>query len=110
MGRRSGSVIAGSIWMLVISVLLFWLPVFGPLLAGIVGGQKAGGVGGGLMAVFLPAIVVAILIALIPAATMTGIPVVGAVIASIAAFGLVVVIGLQIGLLLLGAIIGGILA
>ena len=108
--NNSGSVIAGSLWMLIISVLLFWLPVAGPLIAGVVGGMKSGGLLGAIMAVFLPAVVVAILIALIPAAWMTGIPVVGAIIASIAAFGLIVVIGLQIGLLLVGAIIGGVIA
>jgi hypothetical protein len=36
-GRKKGSVIAGALWMLVISVLLFWLPFIGPLIAGIVG-------------------------------------------------------------------------
>ena len=40
-----------------ISLLLFWLPLFGPLVAGFVGGRKAGGVGNAIVAVFLPGIV-----------------------------------------------------
>jgi hypothetical protein len=39
-----------------LSLLLFWLPVAGPLIAGLVGGAKAGTVGRAVAAVFLPAI------------------------------------------------------
>jgi len=39
-----------------LSLLLFWLPVFGPLIAGLVGGWKAGAVGRAVAAVFLPAL------------------------------------------------------
>lgn len=42
-------------WMGGLSLLLFWLPVFGPLVAGWVGGLKAGTVGRAVTAVFLPA-------------------------------------------------------
>ena len=52
-GRQRGSIIAGALWMLVISLLLFWLPFFGPLLGGIVGGKRAGGVGRGILVVLL---------------------------------------------------------
>ena len=38
-----GSIISAVLWMLLISVLLFWLPFIGPLIAGFVGGKKAGG-------------------------------------------------------------------
>ncbi len=49
--RDRGSVVAGAVWMFVISLLLFWLPAIGLLVAGIVGGKRAGGVGpGGLPA------------------------------------------------------------
>ncbi len=37
-------------------LVLFWLPVFGPLIAGLVGGWKAGTVGRAIAAVFLPAL------------------------------------------------------
>ena len=56
MASEGGSIIMGSIWMVMLSILLFWLPVVGPLLAGFVGGKTAGGIGGGIMAVFLPGI------------------------------------------------------
>ena len=42
--ENEGSIISGVIWMFVVSVLLFWLPGIGSLIAGIVGGMKAGGV------------------------------------------------------------------
>ena len=54
---KGGGAVVGALWMFFISLLLFWLPVFGPLIAGFVGGKKAGGVGSALGAVFLPAIV-----------------------------------------------------
>ena len=109
MGNKSGSIIGGSVWMLFISILLFWLPVLGPLLAGIVGGMKSGGVGNAIIAVFLPGIVVGLLLIFLPVASLGGLPVIGVVITAALAFG-AIFIGLQIGLLLVGAIIGGIMA
>lgn len=100
-----GSLIAGMIWMAVISILLFWLPVIGPLLAGIVGGKKAGGVGNGILAVILPAIILAGLLFFFGSA-LTGIPVLG----MIAGMGVFVLMMAGIGPLLIGAIIGGALA
>jgi hypothetical protein len=44
------SIVGASVWMLVVSLLLFWLPFVGPLLGGIIGGRKAGGVVRGLLA------------------------------------------------------------
>jgi len=110
MADDSGSIVMGSIWMVVLSILLFWLPVFGPLLAGFVGGKSAGGIGGGIMAVFLPAIIMMFLIIfLVPLFSVGSIPVIGALLATIFSLGLVFV-GLQVGLLLVGAIIGGLFA
>ncbi|MFW6378199.1 MAG: hypothetical protein ACOCZY_02230 [Bacillota bacterium] len=51
--ERKNSITRGMIWMLIISTLLFWLPVAGPLLAGIIGGKKAGGVGSAILAALL---------------------------------------------------------
>src|SRR3712207_9056820 len=48
-----GSIGSATLWMAGLSVLLFWIPTLGPLIAGFVGGRKAGGVG--------PAIVAAII-------------------------------------------------
>jgi len=103
--EAGGSVIAGMIWMAVISILLFWLPVFGPLIAGVVGGKKAGGVMNGILAVFLPAIILAALLFFFSSA-LTGLPIIGI----IAGMGVLVLLIAGIGPLLIGAIIGGALA
>lgn len=105
MANGKGSVVGGAIWMMVISVLLFWLPVIGPLLAGLVGGKKAGGVGNGILAALLPGVVLAVVL-LLASTLMTGLPMVGAL---MAATGFLFYV-LNVGMLLLGAIVGGLLA
>ncbi len=102
MARANGSIVAAMFWMFIISVLLFWLPVVGPLIAGYVGGKKAGGVGAAILAVFLPGIVVAVALFLL-AASLVGLPLIGFV----AGMGGLVLSVLNIGPLLVGAIIGG---
>jgi hypothetical protein len=102
---KKGSVTSGMTWMFVISLLLFWLPVVGPLIAGIVGGKKAGGVGPAILAVFLPVIVTGIALTVF-GSVLTGIPLLGAVIG----LGASAVLLLHVGPLLLGAIIGGLMA
>jgi hypothetical protein len=101
---RKGSVSSGMTWMFLISLLLFWLPVVGPLIAGIVGGKKAGGLGAALLAVFLPIIVTGVALTVFGSA-LTGIPLLGALLG----FGVSAVLLLHVGPLLLGAIIGGLL-
>jgi hypothetical protein len=91
--------------MLLISILLFWLPIFGPLIAGVIGGKKAGGVISAITAVFLPAIIMgAAAFALTTFAS--GFPMIGMV----AALGGLSLAMFNVGPLLLGAVIGGILA
>lgn len=102
---KNGSMIMGMIWMFIISLLLFWLPAIGPLIAGIVGGKVAGGVFPGLLAALLPGIVLAG--GLFTAGTMfTALPVVGAFIAG----GGLLLYLIYILPLLIGALIGGLLA
>ena len=48
-------------WMGGLALLLIWLPVAGPLIAGLVGGWKAGSVGRAVAAVFLPAVLLFIM-------------------------------------------------
>ncbi|MEK6255906.1 MAG: hypothetical protein N2C13_01140 [Chloroflexota bacterium] len=105
MSKNEGSVVAGMVWMFIISILLFWLPVAGPLIAGFVGGKKSGGIGGAIMAVFLPGILVGGCLFLV-ATLITGFPLIGAV----AGFGGATIALAHIGPLLLGAIIGGVMA
>lgn len=55
---KDSSIIASSFWMIVISLVLFFLPAINGLIGGAVGGYKAGSAGRGLTAAVLPAIVV----------------------------------------------------
>lgn len=103
--EKKASIVSGIIWMFIISLLLFWLPVLGPLIAGIVGGKKSGGVGSAIAAALLPGIVFGVILFAI-ATNLTGLPVIGAV----AGAGGLVLSLVHIGPLLVGAIIGGLLA
>ncbi len=102
--KKKGSIILGIFWMFLISILLFWLPGIGPFIAGIVGGKKSGGLLNAIIAVFLPAIALGIFLFLF-ASLLTGAPVIGFV----AGAGTFVLIISNVGPLLIGAIIGGIL-
>ncbi len=104
--HEKGGAVVGMLWMFLISVLLFWLPFFGPLIAGFVGGKKAGGIGPALGAVFLPALILAALFFVFGTA-LTFMPVIGAL---IGAGSFIAAAGLVSGPLLLGAVIGGALA
>jgi hypothetical protein len=95
----------GMIWMAIISLLLFWLPAVGPLIAGIVGGKVAGSVGGGFMAALLPGILLS-LVLFFAGTLLTGVPIIGVV----AGMGVFVLILINIIPLLIGALIGGLLA
>lgn len=61
-GESSGGtgILGGFLWMLGISILLFWLPIFGPIIAGFVGGRKIGSIGKAVVAALLPAFLLAI--------------------------------------------------
>jgi hypothetical protein len=102
---KQGSVLWAMIWMAVLSALLFWLPVAGPLIAGVVGGKKAGGIGPAILAVLLPGILLGVVLFFL-ASSLTGIPLLG----FFAGLGGVVFALMHSGLLLLGAVIGGIRA
>jgi hypothetical protein len=105
MAEEKGSVIMGMIWMAIISLLLFWLPAVGPLIAGIAGGKVAGSVGGGFMAALLPGILLS-LVLFFAGTLLTGVPIIGVV----AGMGVFVLILINIIPLLIGALIGGLLA
>ena len=99
---KKGSIGLAMVWMFVISILLFWLPVLGGLIAGFVGGRKAGSVGSAILAVFLPGIIFIVVLILL-AASLVGIPLIGIA----APLGGVALSLLHVGPLLVGAIIGG---
>lgn len=55
---RDSSILTSSLWMIGISLLLFFLPAVNGLIGGAVGGYKAGSAGRGIGAAIVPSIVV----------------------------------------------------
>jgi hypothetical protein len=104
MSDREGSVMSAMLWMFVLSILLFWVPVLGPLVAGFVGGRKAGGVGNAVLAVFLPGVIFGLAFFFL-ATMLTAMPLFG-VIAGLGGLALAMI---HVGPLLLGAILGAVL-
>lgn len=88
-----------------LSLLLFWLPVAGPLIAGAVGGYKAGDLRRALLAVFLPAVGLGVLIG-VGIGWLTHFIFWGL----LAGLGGVVLAFLNIGPMLVGAVGGGVAA
>lgn len=105
MADSEGSIIGAIFVMFVVSVLLFWAPVLGPIVAGFTGGKKAGGVGGAITATLLPGIALGIGLFLLTG-TLSGMPVVGAV----AGMGGTILALAHVGPMLLGAVVGGAMA
>jgi hypothetical protein len=99
-----GSIGSATLWMVGLSVLLFWIPTVGPLIAGFVGGRKTGGVGLAIVAAIIPAVLVAALLFLL--GTLVSLRVIGALVGA----GLFFVIVFESVPLLIGALIGGALA
>ncbi len=91
--------------MFLLNLLLFWVPIVGPFIAGYVGGKAAGSLRNALLAVFLPSIVLGICI-FFYISVFTGFPFLGMMIAS---GGVALVVSMDVGPLLLGAIIGGLI-
>lgn len=58
--RDRSSVVVGSLWMIGVSLLLFFLPLINGVIGGLIGGYKVGGVKRALVAAILPAVVVAL--------------------------------------------------
>lgn len=98
---REGSVGRATVWMAVLSVLLFWAPLVGPLVAGFVGGRMAGGTGPAVLAAVLPAVLAAALFLLV--GSLFALPVLGAIVGT-GIFAVVLVESLP---LILGAAVGG---
>lgn len=105
MAENNGSIVMGMIWMFVISLLLIWLPGLGSLIAGIVGGKVSGGVMKGLFAALLPGLLLSASLFTL-SSVLTGLPVIGAIIAG----GGILLYIIYIPILLVGALIGGLLA
>lgn len=102
--KRRGSLVMAMIWMAVLSLLLFWMPLFGPLIAGFVGGITAGSAGRGLQAALIPVLILCLILFVFSTA-LTGLPVVGVIFS----MGLFVVMVMQSLPLLAGALVGGLM-
>lgn len=96
-----GSVGSATLWMVGLSILLFWIPTVGPLIAGFVGGRKAGGIGAAVVAAIIPAILVSVLLLVL--AILIDLPIIGALVGA----GLFFVILFESAPLLIGAVLGG---
>ena len=99
--KRPGSIGAAVGWMFLLSILLFWLPIIGALVAGFVGGRKAGSLGDAILAVFAPAVIFGVALFFL-SSLLTGLPLLG-VIAGAGGFAIATA---HVGPLLVGAIIG----
>lgn len=99
--QHRGATVQGGVWMLILAVLLSWLPILGPLVAGFVGGRMIADEKRALGVALIPAVVLAVVLWAILAAF--DLPVLGA----IAGFGALVVIAVQELPLLAGAWFGG---
>ena len=104
MSARPGSIGSAVLWMFVLSILLFWLPLVGPLIAGFVGGRKAGSLGNAILAAILPGVLIGLVFFFL-ASFLTGIPLFG----FLAGAGSLAIAFAHIGPLLLGAILGALL-
>jgi hypothetical protein len=98
------SIIVGSLWMIGLTLVLFFLPLLNGLIGGAVGGYKVGGVGRALLAALLPAVVVGVGLWILFA--VAHVPFWG-VVAGLTAAALVVLA--DVGMII-GAVIGGALA
>lgn len=106
---NNGSITMAMVWMFIISLLLFWLPGIGSLIAGIVGGKRAGGIMAGITAALLPGIIFAVILTFAGAFLPT-LPLIGAAIGALVGISSLLIYVLYIPPLLIGALIGGLLA
>lgn len=106
--QPKGSLLRASAWMFGLGILLFWMPLAGPLIAGLVGGREAGSPGKAALAVFLPGILVSAMMYLF-FQFLTALPLIGGIIGMIAGFSVFFLYAFTCGPLLLGALAGALL-
>ncbi len=103
---RRGSVPQAMAWMIGLSVVLFWMPLLGSLIAGFVGGRKAGGVGPAVVAALLPGVIL-LLASVLLGSVLGWIPIIGQLVAWVLGFGAWVLGFVNVIPLLIGAAVGG---
>ena len=87
--------------MFVLSVLLGWLPIIGPAIAGYVGGMQAGSTGSAMVAALVPAVAVTAIVWLLGAVLDI------AILATLLGIGVFMVLVIGALPLLVGAFAGG---
>lgn len=100
------NVLSASGWMIGLSVALVWLPLIGPLIAGFVGGRKAGAIAPALIAVFMPGLILGI-VSFFLGGFLSAIPLIGAIFAAVFGTAGYLLSFMQIGPLVVGALLGG---
>lgn len=95
-----GSLLRAGGLMALLALLLSWLPLIGPLIAGVVGGREARTPSRALLVAVLPAVLLAVVVGWI--LTAFELPILGA----IAGIGTFVLVVIQLAPLLLGAWFG----
>lgn len=74
--RKERPILAGTFYVFFMSMLLWWIPLFGQMIAGYIGGRKAGGPFKGILVTIIPAL---IMIALLACFDLGFLPFLGAV-------------------------------
>lgn len=95
-----GSVGKAALWMIGLSICLFWLPVLGPAIAGFIGGTQARTMAKAMMAALLPAILLGLLVGLL--LTAFDLPLLG----TIAGVGIGIAVVVQEVPMFIGAALG----
>jgi hypothetical protein len=98
---RQGSVVEGSLWMVGLTIALFFLPLVNGLIGGFVGGYKVGSTKRALASALLPAFVVSVGLWIL--LMLFNLPVVGLFAGAVAGVAILLA---DIGILI-GAVIGG---
>lgn len=95
------SIAIASLWMVGLGILLAWIPVIGPAIAGFVGGRKAGSPGRAVIAGIIPAVILGAIIGLILA--LFDLPIIG----TLAGLALAIAVVVDAVPLLIAAAVGG---
>jgi hypothetical protein len=103
---RRGSIPAAMGWMISLSILLFWMPFFGGLIAGFVGGRRAGGIGPAVVAAVLPGVIL-FLVSFFLGGLLGWIPIIGQLIGLLLGTGAFALSFMNVIPLLIGAVVGG---
>lgn len=101
LGTDKDSIAVASLIMTGLAILIGWIPIVGPAVAGYIGGRKAGSPGRGFVAGLIPAVIVGILVVMILA--LFDLPIIG----TVTGFAVAIWVAIEAIPLLIAALIGG---